>query len=301
MAFNFNKFAADHHIPILSGGHHHCKEGWLQTHCMCCSSGQEGWHLGFNLLMGYFNCWRCGRIRIVDAIKAWCHISTDKAWAIRWEYDDKEHRRTRKAPRVRGGEVPKPLDMEPLSPKHLSYLRNQRGILRPKALAKEWELKGTSQASGKWSWRVVSPIYNEEHKLVAYVGRSIIQADPKYRMTEDKDCGDDPDGLLYGIHQVEGDSIIVVEGPGDVWKIGPGAVATFGIDWRKQQANKLRRFRHRSIMFDPEPLAQKRAHLLAEYLSMFPGETEVVDGLPSDPGSLDYETVRKIRRELLGG
>jgi hypothetical protein len=125
----------------------------------------------------------------------------------------------------------------------------------------------------------------------AYVGRSIRDSvRPKYRLSD----GSPPD-LLYGIHRVPGDSVIVVEGPADVWAVGPGAVATLGIDWHTAQALQLKAFRRRYIAYDPEERAQKKAQELGEWLSLFSGETTLIEGLPGDPGSLSRRRLRELR------
>ena len=82
--------------------------------------------------------------------------------------------------------------------------------------------------------------------------------------------------------------------------MGPGFVATMSMDWREEQADKLRRFKRRFIIYDPEETATKKAMALAEWLSMFPGETEVISDLPSDPGSLTDKYVRKLRKIIFG-
>lgn len=295
--FQFERFASEYRIPTFAGrgDKFHVRDGWIGAKCPQCGSQ----HLGFNTDRGYFSCWMCGILRIVDVIQWLTNASKDKAWEIRWKFDS-EQRRVRIATGARPRSLQAPPGLEVLSDRHLRYLRTQRGLERPRAVAREWDLMGTGHLSGKWSWRVVGPIRNDKGGIVAYVGRSIMKLKAKYQMTDRSKCLEDPNGLLYGIHKAKGDSVIIVEGPGDVWKLGPGAVATLGKNWRRLQANRLRQFKRRFVMYDPDPEAQQKAQELAEWLSMYPGETEVVDGLPSDPGSLSEKMVRKIRRELLG-
>jgi len=148
---------------------------------------------------------------------------------------------------------------------------------------------------------VVYPIRNEASEVVAYQGRAISEdTKPKYKMTTDEDCLEDPRTFLYGIDKVPGKTIVIVEGVTDVWALGPGAVGTFGIDWKTEQANKLRQFENRFIMFDPDRQAQRAAQRLAEWLSYYPGNTEIVHGLRTDPGSMSRQERKNIRRRLLG-
>lgn len=262
-----------------------------------CSDGQRGYHLGFNVTRGNMNCWRCGPIKLLDGIQGILRCSREKALEALRTYSD--GKRTRAAPaRIRRREVIPPPGLGPLLGVHRKYLKG-RGITL--GAAEDWGLQGTRHLSGLWSWRVCGPIKNEAGDIVCWLGRSIVtDAKPKYRLTDNDKCAEDPKTFLYGIEKVSGDSVIIVEGPADAWNVGPGAVALLGIDWKQEQANKLRRFQRRYVMFDPEPKAQARAQELAEWLSLFPGVTEVVDGLPSDPGSLGRGIVRKLRKSLLG-
>lgn len=295
--FNFIRFAQELRIPYTTAGHHHCHDGWVQTHCPQCSDGRHGFHLGFSLDRGNANCWRCGPIRIVDAVRGLARVSPDRAWELVRKYGD-GRKGGKRAPVARKRAVECPPELGDLLPQHLRYLE-RRGL--DLSIVKEWGLRGTAHMSGRWSWRVVSPICNQSAEVVAYVGRAIHrEAKPPYRMTEDEKCAEDPRGFVYGIQKVPGKTVIVVEGPADAWNMGPPACATLGMDWKPEQANRLRQFQNRFIMFDPEPKAQRRALELAQWLSQFSGNTEVISGLPSDPGSLSHQRVRRIRRTLLG-
>lgn len=301
--FDFLRFVQDHRVPYLTEGHHHCHEGWVQTHCPLCSSGGTGFHLGFSLERGNLNCWRCGPVKIIDFIRSITRTSVERAKGLRMEYEGKGGGGELKLPRklLHSPFTKPPIGLGPLNTRHLKYLHG-RGLTHLKRLVEIWELQGTCQFSLEWNWRVVAPVRKADGSLVAYVGRSILSGvTPKYRVTEEKDCGLDPRGLLYGIHKVPGEAVLIVEGPGDVWNMGPGAVATLGTSWRSEQMNQLRKFKHRYVMYDPERKAQERASKLAEALSLFPGETEVIDGLKSDPGSLPQREVLKIQKELQFG
>ena len=293
---NFTKFAQDHRITYITGGHHHAHQGWAQLHCPQCTDGRHGYHLGFNLSRGNWNCWRCGPIKTIVVIRALLRVSEERAWEILRAYSGGRALQVAGRDRKRRRVVPPP-GLEGLTKAHMRYLR-QRGF--PKDVVEEWELQGTGPSSGRWSWRVVGPVKNERGEIVAYAGRSIKDIKPKVLITEDEKCGEDPKAMVYGIGKVPEETVIVVEGLTDVWNMGPGACATFGIDWKLAQANRLRRFKKRFIMFDPEPKAQRKAEALAHWLSFYPGETEIIDGLPSDPGSLPRARVRRIRRQLLG-
>jgi hypothetical protein len=279
----------------MTAGNEHCGIGWVQLDCPFCGDHQQ-WHLGFNLEWGYFNCWKCGRKDLWKVIGILLRTNDQSIIAAAVAKHKTKGSHTHEEPRERNKELPPPPGCGAMVSQHRRYLR-ARGF-DPTALAREWGLQGTQHLSGIWNWRVIIPVHNETGGIVAYQGRSILtKAEPKYRFTPNNEMLEDPKGLLYGLHKA-GDDAIVLEGVTGSWRLGPGAIATFGIDWKKEQANKLRRFKRRFILFDPEPVAQKRALELATWLGAFPGETEVLSGFDKQPGEFTPEEADSIRREL---
>ena len=298
LALKFKQFCKDYHIPIAEEGHHHCHRGWIQTHCPRCSSGKEGWHLGYNIERAYFNCWRCGKLSDYDMIKLLLNRSNSQSYIILFKYrDGKAKGKTKTQPaRQRARKVKMPAGLSVLHDKHIKYLRGRD--FDPMQLAKDWKLEATQHLSADWNWRIIIPFYFHG-ELVTYQGRSIGEkVKPKYKNCETENSIRIPNEMLYGMDKIPGEAVIVVEGSLDVWRLGPGAVSITGIDWSIEQANLLRDFKRRYIMFDDEPLAQEKAEELAKWLSSFPGETEVITGLGSDPGDLSTEKAEKIIKEL---
>lgn len=301
--FDFLRFAMDFRVATLSSGHHHCHEGWVQTHCPQCTDGRFGWHLGWSKDKGNLNCWRCGPVRVVDYLRGAARTTVERALDLRRQYDSKKGKRVAKAARQRRHATIPP-GLGPLGEQHTAYLLDPRpkgrGLRDLLSLVELWDLQATRHLSGDWNWRIVSPIYGDSPKHpVAYIGRSIVsKMKPKYKVSDDGDCASDPKGFLYGINRVPGEAVIIVEGPGDVWNVGPGAVATMSHGWHPEQANRIRKFKRRYVMYDPDEKAQRDAQKLADWLSTYPGETEIVDGLKTDPGDMEHREVRRLRKEL---
>lgn len=275
------------------------REGWLQLQCpLCGSQGTHGgWYLGYSLSSGAFSCWRCGALRFWDVIPKLLRVSertAREALKTYWSFPQVKQPKLQNGPKPRQRELLPPCPAGPLGEPHLDYLAS-RGFNGPQ-IATQWGLKGIGYDGGTWSWRILIPIRNEHYKTVAYQGRSIGEARPKYRMTEDHLCLEDSKSILYGIEEADEDTVIVVEGPTGVWRLGPGTVATLGIGWHTEQANRLRKYKRRFVLFDPEVKAQKRARMLAEYLAVFPGETEILSGFDSDPGDFSDELVKEIHQ-----
>ncbi len=295
---DFTRLCKERNIPFLEHGHHHCHEGWIQVNCPFCGEGKSGWHLGFSKEGGNMHCWKCGSHSVNDWLR---RLFPDNIVKQIWhEYDIKDLRIVKtKINKYRERNVSPPPGMESLSNAHKNYLIH-RGYDADK-LEEKWGLKGTRFFSGEWNWRVIAPIHNQEgKKIVAYTGRSISETvKPKWKTTSKDKIGIDPKRLIYGIEKTDTDTgVLIVEGPGDVWRMGVGCVALLGIDWKVEQANILRHYARRFIMFDPEPQAQKRAKGLAAWLSVFPGETEVITGIETDPGAMTQDEADAIMKEL---
>ena len=291
---DFRAVCEEYRISIIDSGHHHCHEGWLQTHCPFCTDGTHGWHLGFSLEKGNFNCWRCGSHRVWEVLQKLLRTQENARDAL-YKY---QRRGFKPPPKVepRQKTLWVPPNMESLGHIHCEYLRKRKFI--PEKLEKIWELKGTIYLSENWSWKICFPIYDQTKKIVAYGGRSINDhVKPKIQLSHKEQMIINPSSILYGIHLVK-ESVVIVEGPTDVWRLGPGAVAVWGIDWKLEQAMILKNYSRRFVMFDPESEAQKRAEKLAEWLGMYSGETELITGLETDPGDLSQREADKIMRDL---
>jgi len=179
---------------------------------------------------------------------------------------------------------------------HARYLV-ERGFL-PKDIINLWKIQGIGIA-GKLSWRIFIPIIYHG-KMVSWTTRSISNRGKvtRYISAELKEESIPHKSLLYGEDYVQ-QSIIITEGPFDVWKIGPGAVATLGVGYSNEQAFRMTSYPKRAICFDNEKEAQKRAKKLCEDLSVFPGETFNIQLNAKDAASADAKEIQQIRKEFL--
>jgi len=198
---------------------------------------------------------------------------------------------------VSATELLQPNDVGPLIGLHKDYLIRRR--FDPEALAHDWGLRAVGPFGGDWAWRLLIPIYDQMGAEVSYTSRALSDArGPRYLTLSNEKSLKDPRSLLYGEQHVQENVILVVEGPSDVWRIGRGAVATLGTSWTKEQAEKLRKYKTRLIMFDNERPAQKLARKLAAAVASAPGTTEIITGLVTDPGDLTPSEVAELRMEL---
>jgi len=187
-----------------------------------------------------------------------------------------------------------PPGVEALQRPHKRYLR-QRGF-DPDELECLWGVQGIGMSS-KCGWSIWIPIH-QGGEVVSWTTRTIGKAEPKYNGAGLDEEQINKKTILYGADYV-GVSVIVVEGPTDVWAVGPGAVATLGLQYTKQQMLALSRYAHRTICFDSGHLAQKQARRLASELQAFPGQTDVVElETGDDPAEADPEEVDVLRSYL---
>ena len=280
----------DYNIQF-STEHHHCSPGWVQVHCPFCND--NNFHLGIPLSSPKIvNCWRCGRHTMYETIKELLHCSGSEVYQILQKYGEDSYLSDKK--KVENTKVLKfPVGTVPLNSNHRKYLED-RGF-DTDVLIQEWGLLGTGHL-GENKHRIIIPIYYKNIP-VSYTGRDITgKSELRYKTCSTENEVRHHKHCLYGIDKVRGDSVIVVEGPTDVWRIGPGSVATLGITWTKEQVILLSQFKKVSILYDPEPFAQEQARRLAHELSWLSVESEVLQqSTLEDPAMMNEQDVRKVK------
>lgn len=178
---------------------------------------------------------------------------------------------------------------------HRDYIRSRN--LNPKTIVKLWGVEGIGMAP-RLSWRIFIPIHFG-NQIVSWTTRSIGKGGRRYWSASEEEEAIPHKTILYGEQYVR-HSIVIVEGPLDVWAIGPGTVGTCGTGWSKEQLARASKYPIRAICFDAESEAQKRAERLCRELSVFPGETfNILLETGDDPSSAKKKEVQSIRRRFL--
>jgi len=282
-------------IPYkMQGEHQHATRGFVQIDCPFCSPDSGKFRLGIRIESESCSCWTCGFHRLGDTLLE----ITKEPWAVIWKWlkqigSSGIGRLPTEKPQIRP--IRLPTGRSPLSLVHRRYLAG-RG-LDADLVASRWGLEGIG-IHAILGWRIFIPIHLHG-KIVSWTTRAIgnhpvryLSADPK------RDGGLSIKHLLYGEDYARY-AIVVVEGPADVWRIGPGAVATFGTAYSQEQIARLARYPVRVVCFDAEPQAQRTASRLCEQLHLFPGETYQVKLPSGDPGEASEADVLKIRESFL--
>lgn len=276
------------------GQHHHARSGWVQIK-LCPHCGSSNYHLGYHLAGGYLNCYQCGTQDFVSTFR----ILAGKHGLMGRVYDFLKDRGTcmisTDPKQNRKGVYKPPVDLAFggfLSQAHREYL-NRRG-LNHKEMVRLWDINGLSIA-GRLSWRIFIPIYFRG-KPVSWTTRSISETSkPRYIAAKKEEEAIPKSEVLYGLDFIR-HACIVCEGPFDVWKIGPGAVCTFGLGYSRSQMMQLAKIPKRIICFDNEPQAQRRARKLADSLAPMDGQTMIVQLDSKDAGEATAKEIRRLRR-----
>lgn len=287
----FREVLNDLGIPCAPPGHHHSRAGWVQLDCPYCGMGSRKWHLGYNIAAGYVNCYRCGRHNVIDVLAL--HTGRSRA-ACRGLLEGVPRRA---GPAVaHQGRLRVPSGVGPLLGAHRRYLA-ERGFDHNK-LVDIWGIGGLGVVPDGLSWRIYIPI-NYLGEQVSWTTRSLDPAASlRYKSAPTDQESIPHKHILYGAEYAR-HAIVIHEGPIDVWRTGPGAVATCGQAYSIQQVKEMARYPVRAICFDSTPDAQRRARRLAASLAVWPGDTSIVTLDAKDAAEASAHEIRRLRKEFL--
>ena len=291
----------DYNIPHLTEGNKHCTPGWVNVHCPFCQGEQE-WHLGFPLDGYVFKCWRCGIHSSTVVIAKLLGVSFTEAKTISHKYAGKSKKTKPLKRKVRAKGFKYPSNTIPLLPHHKNYLAKRQ--FDPDFLEKEWDLMSTGPVSFldkiKYSHRILDPIYWDGERVSFQTRDATDRHKVKYMA-----CPKDRE-LIHHKHIVyrhpqahDSDFGIVVEGITDVWRFGRIAVATFGIEYKSQQARVIAKlFKKGVVIFDSGSQEIRQARKLVADLR-FRGSDFSMVVIEGDPGSMNQKEADKLIKKLI--
>lgn len=294
---NLFKFLHDYRIPFATRGKQ-ISQGWIGLDCPFCGKGDFG--LGVHIESGRVNCWRCGPHSEIDLAKTLLGLDYITVKEILKAYQQNNNRNAiltqDNAARATKNFCEYASDTKEMNERHRRYLESRN--YDPDKLEREWNLKGTGNL-GDYKFRIVAPI-TYKSKLVSYTCRDITgKSDLKWKTCKAENEVIPHKSILYGLDYCKTDSCLVVEGPGDVWRMGYNAVSTFGISFKLEQAMLLaERFNRVFILFDAEQKAQEQAHDLAVLLNARRVEVEILELDQGDPGEMLQSDADALMREL---
>lgn len=285
----FTEIIDKYNIPRAPSEHHHQTEGWINLDCPFCSRDSHRYRMGYNISGGFTNCWVCGPHSLFSVVKAYTDLPNHKVKELLDQLDDVVDRR----PEKERGHLQIPNNVKPLTAVHIKYLES-RGY-DYKEIQKLWDVQAIG-ISGRLSWRLFIPIHYR-NKTVSWTTRAIGKCDLRYISAKPEEEVMPHKNMLYGLDYVR-DTVIICEGPLDVWSIGPGAVATFGTSFTSSQIKYLVNIPKKIVCYDNEYEAQKQALKLCNMLGVFGGETINVQLDSKDPGEANIKELKKLRKFL---
>lgn len=291
----------DFSVDYQTEGHKHCRPGWVNTPCPFCT-GNPGYHLGYNLYGDYFFCWRCGPKQTDYTISKLLNIAYSQAQDIGKQYGLLVSDIPIKV-EIKRKAFKYPTGVGPLENNHIRYLQERN--FDPDHLIELWDLQATGPISKldniDYKHRIIIP-YEWDKQIVSFDSRSITihgsdktryKACPKERETIDHK------NILYGKQKYWKSTGICVEGPTDVWRLGPFSFAVSGIQYTPKQVRTIaKNFKRVPVLFDPEPEAIIQADKLIADLRFRGLDSFRVD-LKQDPGSLSQEEADYIVKQLI--
>jgi len=287
-SFDILAYLQSRNIPYQTGGDN-VSSGWIGLCCLYCVDHSD--HLGVNLQSKAFNCLKCGETgsayKLVQTIDG---VDFHKAKAIMEEfsgalYIPKEKKFQTKTTLPVGAS-------KKFSKAHLDFLIKRRYT---EEVIKTYDLYATGPV-GIYNHRIIIPVF-VNHRMVAFVGRDVTgNSDKPYWNSSDKYGTKDVKQTLYNMDNVIGNAVIIVEGILDAWRIGDGAVCTFGTKYTREQLRLLKGMHRAFVLYDADAIAI--AHKLAYDLSSFVKEVGVLELSEGDPDNLSDDDVRALRKEI---
>jgi len=269
--------------------------GWINTECPWCSDRSN--HLGINIWSKKMNCWKCKKrglvTQLVQQIEGVPRVTAERIMSL---YEDLYFYRfsPKEKPKIK-------LQL----PKHATdeFPNNFRNYLAgkgfdPDEVINKYQLKCGTHL-GDFKFRIIIPVIMYGN-MVGYTARDITEkAELRYRECPKEMAVIPPDQWLYNIDTV-GDTIVFVEGPTDVWKLGNGVVSNLGTNFSISFVSilKNRGVERAFTIFDSEKEATKLSKKLRNLLATVIPHVESIVLSEGDPGELCEEDVKALRREI---
>jgi hypothetical protein len=281
----------DYNIPTSTGGKN-WQQGWIQVCCPFCND--SGFHGGFNIAGNYYNCWKCGGHGVPDTIVNLLGIGLQESLRLIKQYKSESGQQTIIKKKAQAKEIEWPANCHELQARHIKYLEDRK--FNSSKIMWKWKIKGTGPI-GPYKFRIIIPIYFNG-KLVSYQGRDITgRSDLRYKACPIEKEVIHHKHIVYGIDHVTNKKAIIVEGVFDVWRLGYGAVSTFGTEVTNEQVLLLAsRLDVAYTLFDDKNASKKADSLSNRLIALGVEVYEIEDIGAEDPAELsDLEAKRLMK------
>lgn len=303
--FDVEAYLEDSDFEIHYEGEKNVSRGWLNINCIFCSK-DPSWHLGINLTTKFYHCWICGEsgpiTKLIHEIEGFDTNDWQSVFEILKEYQDYSIPELKQDIRYRNKDFCLPKNAtKDLPDIHRKYLEGRN--FDPDYLIDKYDVHGVYNI-GDYKFRLIFPVYKQQ-TMVSFQTRDVTgKASSPYIGCDNEESIIPIKNTVYNIDNVN-NKILVLEGVFDVFRMGDGAVATYGTDVTSTQVYELVKLSTEQnitmcyILFDAEPQAQLKANELGYALSCFDTmEVEILCLDSGDPADLTDQEAREIRKEL---
>ncbi len=285
------------HVPYWEAGPN-VSRGWIGIQCPYCTDHAN--HGGINLVFKNFSCWLCPiKSSLVDLVCDLEEINYGAALDRVDEFQNFTPEEVAERERLEDvGQSVLPLGCRPLSKTHGDFLARKRKF-DPKRLVRDWGLV-SAPVVGPWRHRIIIPVVVED-RVMTFVGMDHTgQKEPKYKAASIEESFMPTSEIVYGADYA-GRNALLVEGVTDVWRIGKGAVATFGMTPGPKRVRHLLGLHTEQfyVLFDGEEQATNNA---AQLVADLRAGGKQADALAMqrgfDPDMLTAPEVADLRADL---
>jgi hypothetical protein len=258
--------------------------------------------MGYNLEDNFYSCWRCGGHSKQEVLSALLKITNYKELkAIISRYEPLVPRVKEPVVRIRAKAFKPPSNCEPLQANHRHYLEKRN--FDPDYLEKTWKLLGTGVYSKldniDYKFRIIIP-FIWGGKQVSFDSRDITGKDlGRYRACpKDRELIPHKE-IIYGKQECWKETIVLVEGPTDVWRFGINSCAVSGIKYTPKQIRVIANtFKRVAVCFDDDPQAKIQANKIIAELKFRGVDAFRVD-IEGDPGSMKQDDANYLVKQLI--
>lgn len=302
------EFLEDYNIEYWESGKN-VSTGWINIQCRFC--GDETNHLGIRLSDLTANCWKCGRKNLISVIKEAASVSYKEAKEIfkRLEPTGTITKQKDEDLRIKhlksvGSDsfVRLPPDITRVFPKlHRDYLKKRRFDYRQ--LIRKYQIKAVYNSADNYAFRIIIPIF-VNGTMVSFTSRDVSgYADVRYLHASLSECHTRPKDLIYNFDTIpKGGKAILVEGVFDAWRLGKGAICSFGTQLSGKQLVELSKMElnHLFIFFDQDKSGIASAKALSRVVAPLAKQVELIT-IPKhkgDPDDMSKEEADLLMRSL---
>lgn len=267
--------------------------GWIGVCCPFC--GDHHNHLGVHLQSKVISCWKCGITGTVVNYLTHELSSFNKAMEVIAKFTPRELRieRAMEKSGVDKVELPKNVKIG-LSPYHKQYL-TKRGF-NPEDLELKYNLHHVGPI-GEFSNRIIVPVIRN-YRLMTFTSVDIADNTiQRYKHCKDELSIIPIKHILYNAETSDGRTIYPVEGLFDCWRIGDGAVPTWGVKFTAEQKRLLAKYPNIIIIGDGDKDGWKYNERLGNEMSAFSRVRYFKLDAGIDPDKLTKEEIKYIKGE----